>query len=173
MAKKAKGKKGSSRKSSSRKKSTGKRVAKRTARKAASKPSSREPAPRASTRKSAPVRKATPAASATASKPLDQVQGPPTVTVNPNNCTISPTGDVHAPGANQNGFVNFNATDTCTVNFTDSTVFGVSSQPLSQGNNKLYVQCDSGSTYVTIAGCPDTTDQKMKGLGDPTDIIVP
>jgi len=104
----------------------------------------------------------------------------PTVTVNPTTCTMVPTGNVHATSKSQNGSVTFNATAACTVDFSDSTVFGVSSQALSQGNNQLNVQCDSGSTNVSIQGCSGiakeakTMSTSRVGVGSgPTDIIVP
>lgn len=106
----------------------------------------------------------------------------PTVTVNPTTCTMAPTGNVHAASKTQNGSVTFNATAACTVDFSDSTVFGVSSQALSQGNNQLNVQCDSGSTNVSIEGCSgqvkgaktmSTSTSRVAVGSGPTDIIVP
>ncbi len=107
----------------------------------------------------------------------------PTVTVNPSpTCTMNPQGAVHAPKKSQNGFVNFNATAACTVDFSDSAVFGVSSKALSQGNNQLNVACESGSTNVSIQGCAAKAKQATTmskstsrvGVGSgPTDFIVP
>ena len=107
----------------------------------------------------------------------------PTVTVNPSpTCTMNPTGNVHAPAKSQNGNVIFNATAACTIDFSDSSVFGVSSKALSQGNNQLSVQCETGSTNVAIQGCSGAGKQaktmsastSLVGVGSgPTDIIVP
>ena len=100
----------------------------------------------------------------------------PSVNVNPDRCTMQPTGPVHAPPKNANGFVNFNATAPCTLNFSDSSVFGVSSKAIGQGNNQLNVQCETGSTNVAIAGCNSQSVGAMSAgrvASGPTDIIVP
>lgn len=95
----------------------------------------------------------------------------PTVTVNPSNNTMNPTGNVHAASKSQNGNVTFNATASCTIYFSDSSVFGVSSQALSQGNNQLNVQVNSGSTNVSFTASAQAK-RNLVGSG-PTDIIVP
>ena len=95
----------------------------------------------------------------------------PTVTVNPNNCTTSPPGPVHAPKKSQNGFVNFNATAPCTILFDNPGVFNCSSAQLGQGNNQLNVQTESDHTVVTIQGCEGPRD--LGAGSNPTDVIVP
>lgn len=97
----------------------------------------------------------------------------PTVTVNPNNCTTNPPGEVHAPGKSQNGFVNFNATAPCTVLFNPPGVFNRSSAQLSQGSNKLDIETDAGHSIVTIAACEDSMPRSVGAASNPTDIIVP
>ncbi len=97
----------------------------------------------------------------------------PSVTINPNNCTINPPGQVHAPKKSQNGFVNFNATAPCTVLFDRPGVFNRSSAQLSQGNNQLNIETEADHTVVTIAGCEDNVPRNVGAASNPTDIIVP
>src|ERR1051326_610300 len=97
----------------------------------------------------------------------------PTVTVNPTGCTTEPTGKVHAPKKSQNGFVNFNATAACTIQFQDSTVFNRSRAQLRQGNNQLDSETESGHTTVSIVGCLEKAKKSLGAGGDPTDITVP
>jgi hypothetical protein len=97
----------------------------------------------------------------------------PTVTVNPTTCTTNPPGAVHAPQKSRNGFVIFNATAPCTIEFQNPGVFNRSSAQLAQGSNQLNIETEAGSTTVSIAGCEGRTPRSLGAAGDPTDIIVP
>ena len=109
----------------------------------------------------------------------------PRITVNKNSCTMSANAwPVHANPATAGGVVTFNAPIPCTINFTDATVFGMSSKALVQGDNPLPIVCEQGQTNVTIDGCKvthkhtgsgpaATTLTAMSAGSGPSDIIVP
>jgi hypothetical protein len=99
-------------------------------------------------------------------------------------CAIVPSGEIHAPKQSQEGVVNFFATDPCTINFGDATVFNGSFLDLDKGDNLVEIQCENGKTSVSIQGCASaakgsrtktrmTTRMYSRAAGDPTDIIVP
>ena len=102
------------------------------------------------------------------------------VTINPgqNSCKVRPHGKAHVARKDNGGIVNFKTNKDCTVQFSNAAVFGSSQKRLTQGNNELPVQVNSGSTYYCFPGYTSGNGRCIKfgrspAESNPNQIIVP
>jgi len=103
----------------------------------------------------------------------------PTVHVDPApKCKLT-EGKHHAPKKDDGGFVIFDATAKCTINFNNDLVFGILTKVLSKGPNQVDVSANPPNgqevtTRVSIQDCPTQAVGAMQAVRTgPTDIIVP